>query len=211
TTPLAGRSRPHRLVETAMFRSCLVVRPARFAGLLLIGLAASGGENRSQAAGPPRGEPITYSKHVAPILFKQCASCHRPGEVGAFSLLNYKDAAKRAHFLKEVTASRRMPPWKPVPGYGEFEDARVLSETEIETLARWADSGTKQGEAKDLPPLPKFTEGWQLGKPDLVLKMTEPFTIPAGGREVWRGFVIPTGLKEPRDIAAIEFRPGNRR
>jgi hypothetical protein len=104
-----------------------------------------------------------------------------------------------------------MPPWKPIPGYGEFRDERRLSEQEIHTLARWADSGAAQGDPKDLPPMPQFTEGWQLGKPDLILKMPEPFTVPAGGRDVYRCFVIPTGLTENRTVAAIEFRPGNRR
>jgi mono/diheme cytochrome c family protein len=163
------------------------------------------------AAGPPRPPAVTYNKHVAPILFKHCATCHRPGEVGPFPLLTYKDAAKRADFLKEVTADRRMPPWKPVPGHGEFQGARRLSDAEINTLARWADAGAAQGDPKDLPPLPRFSEGWQLGKPDLILKMPKAFTIPAGGRDIYRAFVIPTGVTERRAVAAVEFRPGNRR
>jgi hypothetical protein len=165
----------------------------------------------SAASAPPRPAPVTYNKHVAPILFKHCASCHRPGEIGPFSLLTYKDAAKRAGFLKEVTGARRMPPWKPVPGYGDFQDTRRLSDAEINILARWADTGAPQGDPRDLPPAPKFTEGWQLGKPDLILKMPEAFTVPAGGRDIYRCFVLPTGLKKKRAVAAVEFRPGNRR
>ena len=91
----------------------------------------------------------SYAKDVAPILRNNCAGCHRPGEVGPFSLLTYKDAAKRADFLKEITASRRMPPWKPEPGYGEFHDARRLSDAEIDTIARWVDAGAPEGNASD--------------------------------------------------------------
>jgi mono/diheme cytochrome c family protein len=156
-------------------------------------------------------EDVTFNKHVAPILFKHCAGCHRPGEIGPFPLLTYKDAAKRADFLKDVTAERRMPPWKAEPNYGDFHDVRRLSDAEIKTLAAWADSGAREGDAKDLPPTPKFPEGWQLGTPDLVLKMPKAFAVPAGGRDVFRCFVIPTGLTEDRTVAAVEFRPGNRR
>jgi mono/diheme cytochrome c family protein len=163
------------------------------------------------AAAPPRSRAVTFNKDVAPILFKHCAGCHRPAEIGPFSLLSYKDAAKRANFLKEITADRRMPPWKPVHGYGEFQDERRLSEKEIRVIARWADSGAKEGDPQDLPAAPKFTDGWQLGKPDLILKAARPFTVPAGGRDILRCFVIPTGLKEERTVAAIEFRPSARR
>lgn len=153
---------------------------------------------------------VTYCKDVAPILFEHCAGCHRPGEVGPFPLLTYRDAAKRANFLKEVTAERQMPPWKAVPGFGSFHGERRLSDAELKTLAAWADGGALEGDPKDLPPAPKFVDGWQLGKPDLVLEMPEAFTVSADGRDVYRCFVIPTGLKEDRTVAAVEFRPGNR-
>lgn len=156
-------------------------------------------------------DEVTFNKHVAPILWKNCAGCHRPGEVGPFSLLEYKDAAKRAEFLRDITASRRMPPWKPEPGYGEFRDARRLSDDEIQTIARWVASGAREGDPKDLPALPRFPEGWQLGEPDLVLKMPEPFTIPADGRDIHRCFVIPIPIDSDRTVAAFEFRPGNSR
>jgi mono/diheme cytochrome c family protein len=156
-------------------------------------------------------EEVTYSKHVAPILWENCAGCHRPGEVGPFSLLSYGDAAKRAEFLGEITASRRMPPWKAEPGFGEFHDVRRLSDREIELIARWAEAGAPEGNPADLPPAPKFPEGWQLGEPDLVLEMPEAFEVPAAGRDAFRCFVIPTGLAEDRTVAAVEFRPGNRK
>src|SRR5271170_722497 len=162
------------------------------------------------AVAPARGDVPTYNKDVAPILWKNCAGCHRPGEVGPFSLLTYKDAAKRAAFLQEVTETRRMPPWKPEPGFGEFHDARRLSDLELKTLSDWAEAGAPEGDPKDLPPAPKFADGWKLGQPDLVLKMPKAFAIPAGGRDVFRCFVLPTELTEDKTVAAVEFRAGNR-
>ena len=160
-------------------------------------------------AGPARADGPTFNKDVAPILLKNCAGCHRPGEVGPFPLLSYKDAAKRAGFLAEITEARRMPPWKPEPGFGEFHDDRRLSDAEIKTIADWAEAGTPEGDAKDLPPTPKFPEGWQLGPPDLVLKAPEAFDIPASGRDVYRCFVIPIPIETDKTVAAVEFRPGN--
>jgi hypothetical protein len=158
-----------------------------------------------------RAEEVTFNKHVAPILWKNCATCHRPGEVGPFSLLAYQDAAKRAKHLVAVTHDRRMPPWKAEPGHGEFLDERRLSDAELKTLAAWAATGAKEGDPKDLPAAPKFADGWQLGQPDLIFKVPEPFAVRADGRDIYQCFVIPTGLTEDRTVAAVEFRPGNRR
>lgn len=159
----------------------------------------------------PTSPSVTFNKDVAPIVWQNCASCHRPGEVGPFSLLTYEDCAKRADFISEISASRRMPPWKAEPNYGHFHDERRLSEAQLATLAAWAKAGAPEGEAKDLPTPPTFVEGWQLGEPDLVLEMPEEFTIPADGRDVYRCFVIPIPTSVTRTVAAAEFRPGNRR
>jgi mono/diheme cytochrome c family protein len=156
-------------------------------------------------------EPITFTKDIAPILWKHCAVCHRPGQVAPFSLLTYHDAAKRARHLKQVTASRRMPPWKPEPGYGDFLGARRLSDQDIHLIARWADSGAKEGDPNRLPPLPQFPKGWPLGPPDLVLKMAEPFPVPAGGGDIYRCFVLPTNLTQDKTVAAVDIKPGNRK
>src|SRR5205085_576187 len=94
---------------------------------------------------------VTYHQDVAPILLRRCAGCHRPGEVGPFPLLSYRDAARRAGFLRDVTASRRMPPWKPQPGHGAFLDTLRLTDHEIETLARWADLGAPEGDQVEQP------------------------------------------------------------
>lgn len=169
------------------------------------------------AAVAPPSTPVaipehpTFTKHIAPILFKNCATCHRPGEVAPFPLLTYEDAAKRADQLVRVTHNRYMPPWKPAPGYNDFQDARVLSDAEIATIAAWAKQGAPQGDPEDLPPAPHFPDGWQLGTPDLVIQLPHPFTVPAEGRDVYQCFVIPMGLVRDAAVTGMEFRAGNRR
>jgi hypothetical protein len=144
-----------------------------------------------------KNHTVTYSKHVAPILFKHCVDCHRPGEVAPFSLLTYKDAAKRAGHLAEVSRERRMPPWLPEPGPFHFVDEKRLSDKDLAILERWVATGAPEGDPRDLPEPPKFVEGWQLGEPDFVVKMPKPFTIPAEGPDILQIFVIPVPL-DPR-------------
>ena len=156
-------------------------------------------------------EPITFNTHVAPIVWRSCAGCHRPGEVGPFPLLTYRDAAKRADFLKEVTSRRRMPPWKPHPGFGVFLDDLRLTDRELRVLAEWADTGAVEGNPADLPPPPEFPPGWALGEPDQVVTMPEPFPVEAGGGDIHRAFVLPLHLDRDRPVVAVDFRPGNRK
>lgn len=160
---------------------------------------------------PDLAGKVVYSRDIAPILQANCMNCHRDGEVAPFPLVSYADASKRARQIARVTGSRFMPPWKPEPDFGHFVDERRLSERELSLIADWASSGAPEGDAADLPPAPCFAEGWQLGEPDLVIKMAEPFEVPADGRDVFRNFVIPVDLDEDKLVAAIEFRPGNRR
>lgn len=161
--------------------------------------------------GPDADEAVTFSRDVAPILWKNCVRCHRPGEVAPFSLLTYQDAAKRASFVYELTADDRMPPWKPHPGAGVFLDAPRLSVVEKETLKRWASTGCAPGDPADLPALPAFRDGWQLGEPDVVIRAPEPFDIPPDGPDIYQSF--PLRVPSDRDliVAGLEFRPGNRR
>ena len=157
------------------------------------------------------GEAITFTKHVAPILWRNCVRCHRPGQIGPFSLLTYKDAARRATFLHDVAASGRMPPWKPHAGVGVFLDALRLSAIETATLERWAETGCQPGDPADLPRLPQFNDGWQLGEPDVTLIMPEPYQVPAEGPDIYRSFSVPFPLGQDVTINGVEFRPGNRR
>lgn len=182
---------------------------ARFReALLLSAFALTGHAGPAPAEG---ADEVTFNKHVAPILFRRCAECHRPGEVAPFSLLGYRDASKRAGQIAELTAGREMPPWKAEPGAGHFADERRLSDDEIATIRRWADSGAIEGDPADLPPAPRFTEGWRLGEPDLVLEMAEPYALPASGPDEYRCFVLPIQVPSGKSIKAIEYRPGNRK
>jgi thiol-disulfide isomerase/thioredoxin len=153
---------------------------------------------------------VTYYRDVLPILQNNCQQCHRPGDVGPFSLMTYKQAVNWAADIKEYTRSRRMPPWKPVEGL-HFHNERKLPDKDLATLAAWADGGTPEGDPKDAPPSRQFPDGWQLGKPDLILKMPEPMQVGPNGRDLFRCVVLPTGLTEDRQVVAVEVRPGNPR
>ncbi len=154
---------------------------------------------------------ITFTKDVAPIFFKNCAECHRPGEAAPMSLLSYKDARPWAKSLREKVVNREMPPWHADQRHGEFKNERRLTEAEIDTIVTWVESGAKEGDARDLPPAPKFVEGWGIGRPDLVLQMPEDYTIEATGPDEYQHFTIPTNFTEDRYVQAVEARPGNRR
>lgn len=152
----------------------------------------------------------TFNKEVAPILYENCATCHRPGEVAPFPLLTYQDAAKRAGLIAQATEKRFMPPWKPEPGYGEFAHERRLSDAQIQTLKEWAAAGAPEGEGQ-APMVPKFPQGWQAGEPDRVFKMPVEFEVPADGPDRFECFVIPSELAQDVYVGAAEFRPGNPR
>jgi hypothetical protein len=191
-----------------------IYRPITLVLAALALLVMPPGQSRAAEEAPykprPRGT-LTFTRDVAPLMFKHCATCHRPGEVAPFSLLEYRDVKKRAALIGKVTASRFMPPWKPVAGHGEFRDARRLGGDEIGLLKQWADEGAVQGDPKHLPPKPTFPTGWQLGKPDLVVTMPKTYTVPAEGADIYRNFVIPFSVPEGKYIRAVEFRPSNRR
>jgi tetratricopeptide (TPR) repeat protein/mono/diheme cytochrome c family protein len=171
----------------------------------LVALAAVARDETTEQTGP------TYTRDVAPILFKNCATCHRPGEMAPFSLLTYADARSHARQIADVTAKRFMPPWLPEPGIADYQGMRRLTDDEIATLANWAKRGAPEGDAADLPPKPEWKEGWQLGEPDLVLQFPEAYVLQAEGLDVFRNFVLPVPVEGTRYVRAIEFRPGNPR
>jgi tetratricopeptide (TPR) repeat protein/mono/diheme cytochrome c family protein len=155
----------------------------------------------------------TFTKDVAPIVWARCATCHRPGDIGPFSLLTYADVKRHATQIASVTARRVMPPWKPSPGKGEFQGERRLTDAELDTLQRWIAGGAPEGDAAHAPPRPRQTssDGWPLGVPDLVVRMSESYAVPAAGADVFRTFVVPIPTTAPRYVRALEFRPGNAR
>jgi len=157
-----------------------------------------------------RGSP-TFAGDVAPILYQKCVTCHRPGEAAPFALISYEDVTKKGRQIAKVTASRYMPPWHAAHGFGDFADERRLTDAEIATIGKWVQAGMPEGDRKAMPALPKFPDGWQLGTPDLVLKMPAGFEVPASGPDVYRNFVIPVRLPDDKWVRAIEFRPGARK
>jgi hypothetical protein len=154
--------------------------------------------------------PVTFSEHVAPILFANCTPCHRPGEAAPFSIMSYRDARPLARAIAGATASRTMPPWKAGPSDFPFRNERKLTPDQIRTIERWVADGAPEGDAAKLPPLPQFTEGWQLGRPDLAVTMAEAFEVPARGPDVYRSFVVPLGLDRDVWVRAVDFRPSAR-
>ena len=151
-----------------------------------------------------------FSEHIAPLIYNHCARCHRPGEVAPFSLLSYSDVASRGSTIKSVTGSGYMPPWKPDPNYRHYLDENVLSASEVAQIKNWVDGGMPQGNPALAPPVPTFPSGSQLGTPDLVVPMAQKFTIPGNNQDLYRVFVLPVTLPANQDVAAIEFRAGNK-
>jgi len=165
---------------------------------------------KSAASGAAPTGKITFHKDVEPIFQKRCAECHRPGDIGPFSLLKYDKAKSSAKQIKEVVVKRRMPPWHADPKIGEWKNDRHLSTKEIDTIAGWVDAGAPEGDAKDAPPAPKFPEGWHIGTPDATWSIPRKEHIPAEGTVPYRNLFVPTGLKEDRWVQAVEVRPGTR-
>jgi hypothetical protein len=158
------------------------------------------------------GNRPTYCKDVAPILQQNCQECHRPGQVGPFALETYEQARKRASDIAAVALDRAMPPWKASPHFGlKFKDERTLSDQQIVTLVAWAEHDAPEGNPADLPPPVTFPEDWQLGRPDLVVDIGADYAVPADGEDIYRCFVVPSGLEKDQYVSAVEYRPGNRR
>jgi mono/diheme cytochrome c family protein/thiol-disulfide isomerase/thioredoxin len=153
----------------------------------------------------------SYAHDVAPILNRNCVSCHRSGEIGPMPLGTYAEAKQFAENIAGVTQAKQMPPWKPVGMAGSFHGERTLTDAQIKTIGAWAKGGAPAGDLKQQPPAPEFTSGWKLGKPDLVLTMPATYKIPASGPDIYRCFVIPTGLAKDQQVVAVEYRVGNNR
>jgi hypothetical protein len=152
---------------------------------------------------------VTFSKEVAPIFNAKCAECHRPGEGAPFSTLTYKEARPWAKSIREKVINRTMPPWHADPHIGQFKNDRSLTQQEIDTIVAWVDQGAKEGNPKDLPPTPKFSDGWSIGTPDLIIKVPE-YTYK-GGVDEYQYFDVPTNFTEDRYVQLAEARPGNRK
>ncbi|HEX6895996.1 MAG TPA: thiol-disulfide isomerase [Bryobacteraceae bacterium] len=153
---------------------------------------------------------VTFNKQVLPVLQKRCQDCHRPGEAAPMSLLTYQDARPWAKAMRQAVLTKKMPPWFADPQFGHFSNDRSLSQAEIDTLVAWVDGGAKEGDPHDAPPPRQFVEGWNIGKPDLVLQMPTAFHVPASGTVEYQYVIIPTHLTEDKWVMATEVRPSNR-
>jgi len=187
-------------------------RRVAFLGVIVAMLAAVGagalwGLGCRDSRGKSEKAEVAFYQDVAPIVWKNCAGCHRKGEVAPFELISYEQVKKHATQMAKVTQSRFMPPWLPEKGFGEFADERRLSDEQIDVIARWMKQGCVEGKAEGARP-PQWVEGWQLGKPDLVAQMPGAYTLAPDGKDVYRNFVVPLEVGEPRWVKAVEFRVG---
>jgi len=181
---------------------------AKFPGALaLIVLLVSLGFALRQSSAP-RQAP-TFYKHVLPILQNHCQSCHRPGEIAPFPLLTYKQARSRADAVAHAVEMKMMPPWFADARYGHFANDPSLTEQQIGTISAWAAAGAPAGNATDAPPPRKWTDGWNIAQPDLIVKMPKPVTIPARGEIEYAYEIVPTHFSQDRWIRMSEFRPGS--
>ncbi len=170
--------------------------------LPLLGFALRAGTENSE-------REVTYSKDVAPILYKSCVICHHANDIAPMSLMTYKEVRPWAMSIREKVVQRTMPPWHADPKVGEFLNDPRLSDTEIETIRKWVNTGAKEGNPKDLPPAPVFQDGWHI-KPDVVLTIPE-FVVSAGNQDDYEFFFVPTNFTEDKWVQAAEVLPGDRR
>lgn len=175
--------------------------PRALTSLVLITVAAAGCGGRS-----PFSTKVTYNKHIAPIVYANCVTCHRPGEAAPFSLLSYADAVKHADAIGTQTMKRHMPPWLPERGELAFQQQRGLKADEIDTIQKWIATGTPQGDASDLPTAPVFPDGWALGTPDAVLTQARPYNVVANKDDIYRNLVFHTTLTADTFVRALEFK-----
>jgi mono/diheme cytochrome c family protein len=173
-----------------------------------LGLAAAGAVG---AAAENLPAPVTFSGQIAPLMYANCTACHRDGETAPFSLVTYADAKKHAKQIADVTSRGVMPPWKAQAGHGDFLGVRRLDAAQIALIQQWVNSDCPPGDPAATPPPPQFTSGWQLGEPDLIVKMAEPYELAAEGRDAYRCFVIPLQIPPGKYLQAVEYRPSNRR
>jgi len=153
---------------------------------------------------------LTFARDIAPIVFDRCAPCHRPGQTAPFALLTLADVKKHAKQIAEVTANKYMPPWLPESRFGEYVGDRRLNADQLGMIQQWVSEGAPEGSPAELPPLPQWKDGWQLGAPDLVVTLPSQYMLPAAGKDVYRNFVIPIPITERRYVKAVEFNPASK-
>lgn len=159
---------------------------------------------------PAGAQTVTWSEHIAPIIYNNCANCHRPGQVSALPLQSYDDVRRRGSTVLQTVQSRFMPPWKPEPGWVAYRNERRLTPEQIALISQWVNDGMPRGDTSKESPAPVFSDSWLLGTPDLVLEMPAGFNVPADGPDIYRNFVLQTGLTQDKWVKAIELKPSAR-
>ncbi len=196
-----------------------ILAAVAFCATMVLGVGLNSGSSQLLVAKQPDGatdspkfpNEVTFAKHVAPIIQNKCQTCHRPGMTAPFSLLKYDDVADWSETIKEVVEQKRMPPWHADPRFGKFRNDRRLSDDERATLIKWIDADMPLGNEKDLPPAREYSEGWMIGKPDVIFEMPEEVTVQATGTVPYQYYTTPTDFTEDVWVQAAEARPGNRK
>lgn len=158
----------------------------------------------------PAAAEVTFTRDVAPILYRHCVECHHPDDIAPMSLITYAQAKPWAASIKEAVLMHKMPPWKADPHYGKWSNDPSLTPAEIQTLKEWADGEKLEGDPKALPAPPVFEDGWRIGKPDLIVSIPE-HKLEGSGPDEYTSIHVPTKFTEDRWIVAAELRPGNRK
>jgi len=157
-------------------------------------------------------KPVTFNKDVAPIVFANCAGCHRPGEIGPFSLMDYESARPWAKSIRQAVAERKMPPWHADSSKTHFLNDRSLTQDQVDTIIAWVDQGAKQGAPGDLPEAPKFSDSWAMGKPDMIFEATREFVIPPGEQQIeYQSIHLSPAVSEDLYISEWEILPTERK
>jgi hypothetical protein len=151
----------------------------------------------------------TFYKDVLPVLQKNCQTCHRPGEAAPMSFLTYDSTRPWAKAIKTAVATKKMPPWFADPHVGKFGNDPTLSAGTIETLVKWADAGAPAGNPSDAPAPLTWVEGWRIGKPDVIIKVPQAFSVPASGTVDYQYVIVPTGFTEDKYVSMAEARPSS--
>ena len=177
------------------------------AGVAVLGLTAGVG---GAAAAGAEAETPTFTEDVAPILYQNCVTCHRAGEVAPMSLITYQETRPWGRSIKNKVLAGEMPPWHADPSVGRFLNDRRLTDADRDTIVAWVDGGAPEGDRAKLPPAPTFADGWQIGTPDVIIEIPEPFDVQAEGTIRYQNFVAPTNFTEDKWVKAVELRAGVR-
>lgn len=177
--------------------------------LLVFAIAAAASSRAADLHNSKSG--VTWAKDVAPVIYKSCVGCHRPGDIAPMSFLTYAEARPWAKAIRAAAVTRSMPPWHADPKIGHFANDPRLTEKEIATLRTWADQGAPEGDAKLAPPPPKFAEGWKLGKPDLVFDIGQDYVVEPTGPDINTDFTVEMNLDHDIWVTGVDLQPGNRR